>query len=419
MSTHADNEPQAFEAQPEAESVVQVERPFRAEVAKRKNTRQLVGGLMLVFSLIALMAAGSFVVKQYRAKYAEEKATKEKVDREKMAATRQGRDFNVDDRPAQDEAEPLSLPQPAPLPSTKNPNAAGGPLPSGFAPPTNGAPVPSAALPEGQLQGPAPANQPPPAPPSMMMGGPPDPALAMAQATALAAPKVEDRTIQAMASQKAGGQPPSATAQASAAHLGDRSFVLARGSWIPCVLETQLNSTVAGNTSCVVPENVYSDDGKALLVEKGSHAQGSFGNTLKVGDQRIAVQWARIKTTRGVVIDVDSPATDEVGTTGAGGYVDNHWLDRIGAAVLLSFIEDGMAYAVARQQNLSTASVGGGASVYLPNNTISSTQRLSEKVLEATINIPPTLYKNRSDRIMIFVNRDLWFDSTYKLVKAP
>ena len=232
-----------------------------------------------------------------------------------------------------------------------------------------------------------------------------------------------EKTVQAMASSQASGKPPTATAQASAAQLGDRSFVIARGSWIPCILETQLNSTVPGNTSCVVPEDVYSDDGKALLVEKGSRAQGSFGNSLKVGDERIAVQWARIKTTRGVVIDVDSPATDGVGTTGAGGYVDNHWLDRIGAAVLLSFIEDGMAYAIADRQNRQNQPSGqnssnAGTNVYLPNNTIGSTRRLSEKILESTINIPPTLYKNRGDRIMIFVNRDLWFDSAYKLVKT-
>jgi type IV secretion system protein VirB10 len=416
MSTHPDTEPQAFEAQHETESVVEVERPFRAEVAKRKNTRQLIGGLMLVVSLIALLAVGGFVVKQYRAKFADSKATKEKVEREKMATVRQGRDFNVDERRELDDPKPT--PQALQAEPPKIAPAPGGPLPSGFAPTGAGAPLPMSPPPQGQLQGPGPAQQPKPAPPSMMLGGPPDPALAMAQATALAAPKQEERTVQALAAQKAAGQAPSATAQASAAHLGDRSFVLARGSWIPCILETQLNSTVAGNTSCVVPEDVYSDDGKALLVEKGSHAQGAFGNTLKVGDQRIAVQWARIKTTRGVVIDVDSPATDEVGTTGAGGYVDNHWLDRIGAAVLLSFIEDGMAYAVARQENQSSTSLGGGANVYLPSNTISSTKRLSEKVLESTINIPPTLYKNRGDRIMIFVNRDLWFDSTYKLVKS-
>ena len=165
---------------------------------------------------------------------------------------------------------------------------------------------------------------------------------------------------------------------------------------------------------------MYSDDGKALLVEKGSRAQGAYGNSLKTGDQRIAVQWSRIKTTRGIVIDVDSPATDGVGTAGAGGYVDNHWIDRIGAAVLLSLVDDALAYGIADAQNKNSSSQNSqGTNVYIPTNSIGSTRKLSEKILDSTINIAPTLYKNRGDRIMIFVNRDLWFDSTYQLVKTP
>lgn len=223
------------------------------------------------------------------------------------------------------------------------------------------------------------------------------------------------KVVQTQAANEAKGQPATGTPQVTAANLGDRSYLLARGSWIPCILETQLNSTVAGSTSCVIPENVYSDDGKVVLIGKGSHAQGTFGNTLKVGDERIAVMWDRIKTTLGIVIDVNSPVADGVGTTGAGGYVDNHWGQRIGAAILLSFVQDAIGYEVAKTQNSASTS-SSGTNVYLPNNSITSTNRLAEKILDSTINIPPTLYKNRGERIMIFVNRDMWFDSTYKLV---
>lgn len=224
--------------------------------------------------------------------------------------------------------------------------------------------------------------------------------------------------VQAQALLEAKGKPATTTAQATAANLGDRSFLLARGSWIPCILETQLNSTIAGATSCVIPENVYSDNGKTILIEKGSRSQGTFGNTLKVGDERIAVMWDRIKTTMGIVIDVNSPIADGVGTTGTGGYVENHWGQRIGAAVLLSFIQDAIGFSVANSQKSSNSASqsAGSTNVYLPNNSISASNKLAEKILDSTINIAPTLYKNRGERIMIFVNRDMWFDSTYKLV---
>jgi type IV secretion system protein VirB10 len=432
MSTPYDApEPQAYEAQPAPESPVQAAQPFRAEVTKRKHTRQLVGGLILAFGLIAILAFAAYFVKQYRAEFAQSRAAKDKEARSKVTVTRKARDFTAEEATDAPAAETPTLPAPAPaLPSrftTQQGPATGGPLPGNMPLAGNPAPLP-ASYPqaEGTPPGMPPAGAPPRVdpPPSMMMGGSMDEVSAAAKAEAMVAEKsnvVVDRTVQAMAKSKSNGKPPSATDQASAAQLGDRSFLLARGSWIPCVLETQMNSSVPGNTSCVVPDDVYSDDGKALLVEKGSRAQGSYGNSLKVGDQRIAVQWARIKTTRGIVVDVDSPATDGVGTAGAGGYVDNHWMDRIGAAVLLSLVDDALAYTVADAQNKQSSNSQGsqGTSVYIPNNSIGSTRRLSEKILDSTINIAPTLNKNRGDRIMIFVNRDLWFDSTYRLVKAP
>jgi len=223
-------------------------------------------------------------------------------------------------------------------------------------------------------------------------------------------------SVQEFANRETADKAPTASNQSMASNLGDRAFVIARGSWIPCILETQLDTTVPGNTSCVIPEDVYSDDGRQVLIGKGSKAMGSFGNSLRQGDNRIAVTWSRVKTTTGVVIDVDSPATDGVGTTGAGGYVENHWMERIGAAVLLSFVQDAVAYALTVEQQKNSGV--GGTNVYVPQNTQSQTTRLAEKILDSTINIAPTLYKNRGDRVMIFVNRDLWFDSTYQLVKA-
>lgn len=425
MSTpYEPQEPQAYEAQPAEASPVQVTHPFRAESNKRRPKRQLIGALIVAFGVIAILALAAYFVKQYKNEFAQKRLSKEKAAQTGATITRKVRDFGAEEGAPTPAAEQPAAPA---LPTAFNPPAApapapGGPLPSSLNLANSPTPLPTGfAQSQGMPPG-SPAPKPEPVA-SMMMGGPLDETAAAAQAEALVAgrtPAAADRTVQAMAKSKGSGKPPSSTDQASAAQLGDRSFVLARGSWIPCVLETQLNSSVAGNTSCVVPENVYSDDGKALLIEKGSHAQGAYGNTLKTGDQRNAVQWSRIKTTRGIVIDVDSPATDGVGTAGAGGYVDNHWMDRIGAAVLLSLVDDALAYGVAEAQNKNSSSQNSqGTNVYLPTNSIGSTRKLSEKILDSTINIAPTLYKNRGDRIMIFVNRDMWFDSTYQLVKAP
>jgi len=216
-------------------------------------------------------------------------------------------------------------------------------------------------------------------------------------------------TVQEYARVNAARNAITTTPQATAANLGDRSLLIARGGFIPCILETQLFSNVPGPARCVLPEDIYSDDGSTVLMQKGSTFSGAYGNTLRAGDSRIAVIWNRLKGTDGVVADFDSPASDGVGTIGVDGYVDNHWGQRIGAAMLLSLIDDAVSIEVAKQSN--------GAVTNSSSATANTTKSMSEQVLQSTINIPPTILKNRGARLMIYVQRDVWFDDVYRLAK--
>lgn len=273
---------------------------------------------------------------------------------------------------------------------------------------------------------------------------------------------------QAQAARQRSNTTLTATAQISASQLGRRSFVLTKGSFIPCVLETQLISNVFGMTSCVVTHHVYSDDGKVILLERGSKATGNYGSNLRNGDSRLAVVWDRIKSPKGVVIDINSPATDGLGAMGLSGTIDKHWFERIGGAVLLSLLQDTVQYAssslayhnyIKEQQNLNAnqnnlkssseqtsttftdpktgisttvtkqSSTGSGglsgnstsqnntpnAPIFNSNQTNKQSGQIAEQVLSASINAAPTLYKNRGDLVYIFVANDLWFDSVYEL----
>jgi type IV secretion system protein VirB10 len=114
-----------------------------------------------------------------------------------------------------------------------------------------------------------------------------------------------------------------------------------------------------------------------------------------------------------VVINLASPASDALGTAGLPGYVDNRWSDRIGAAVLLSLVQDAIGYATAN----AVSQNGGGASIglYAFQNTRSTGERMVNQILQQTIAIKPTLYKNQGDRASIYVARDLDFSSVYQL----
>lgn len=359
---------------------------FSAEPRRRPN-RTVVSIVILFIVLMTLIGASVVITKGYVSDYMAERAEQRKEEKEiKKVEEEVGRKGKVF-------AEaPVGLP--AGFGETGD--AAAGDTLAGAIPVLRGRGGASAGA--GPVEAP-----PPPPPPRPSLMAPSTPA-----ATAAGDEAAPPATVEQLAAAQASTAPLSATAQASAAKLGDRSMLLARGAFIPCVLETQLVSNLGGQASCILPQHVYSDDGKVVLMEKGSSIVGTYQNSVRSGDTRIAILWQRIKTANGVVIDVDSPAADQVGVAGAPGVLDNHWPERIGAAFLLSLVEDAVAIEIAKSSR-------GNNNGNVGNNTVNSTANLSEKVLESTINIPPTLYKNRGDRLMVFVNRDLWFNRVYAL----
>jgi type IV secretion system protein VirB10 len=202
----------------------------------------------------------------------------------------------------------------------------------------------------------------------------------------------------------------SATPRVSAGLLGDRSLILPKGTAFTCALKTKLISAASGFVSCQVQRNVFSDDGRVLLVERGSHLDGEYRiASVRPGTVRIPVLWTRIRTPLGVTVDIESPGTGPLGESGVDGYVDNRWPERIGAAMLLSLIDDSVKLAIEDR-----GSTGTGNTIVLPSTT-SSTSKLAEKVLDSTINIPPLIYQNQGGIVGIYVARDVDFSSVYEL----
>jgi type IV secretion system protein VirB10 len=194
----------------------------------------------------------------------------------------------------------------------------------------------------------------------------------------------------------------------AASVLKNRNYVLAKGGFIDCVLQTKLDTTVPGMTSCVVTRNIYSDTGKLLLIERGSTVSGEYQSSLKQGQARIFILWNRIKTPSGVVMNLDSPGTDGLGGGGVEGYVDTHFWQRFGGAIMLSLVQD---FAASLANNIDNRA---DATITL-KNTSDASQSMAVEALKNSINIPPTLYKNQGERVGIYVARDLDFYSVYGL----
>ncbi|HKG77463.1 MAG TPA: type IV secretion system protein VirB10 [Beijerinckiaceae bacterium] len=198
-----------------------------------------------------------------------------------------------------------------------------------------------------------------------------------------------------------------------AGHLGNRDFVLAMGAQIPCTLETAMSSDQPGFVSCVVSRDILSDNGRVVLLDKGTQIVGEYRGGLKRGQNRMFVLWNRAKTPTGVIVSLASPGTDALGRAGFSGEVDTHFFERFGAAMLLSVVDDGLSLGVAALQ----AGNGGGTTtnVFVPTAIAQGARSSAAIAVQESINIPPTLNKNQGESVNVFVARDLDFSSVYGL----
>lgn len=208
-----------------------------------------------------------------------------------------------------------------------------------------------------------------------------------------------------------GGQLQGASTPRAAATLaGNRSLTLSKGTAFTCALKTRVISATSGLVGCLVQRHVFSDDGRVLLIERGSHLDGEYRITsVRPGMVRIPVLWTRLRTPLGVTVDIESPATGPLGESGIDGHVDNRWTERIGAAMLLSLIDDSVKLVIQQQ-----ASERQSDTIVLPATTANGS-KLAEKVLDSTINIPPLVYRNQGGVVGIYVARDVDFSSVYEL----
>jgi type IV secretion system protein VirB10 len=202
------------------------------------------------------------------------------------------------------------------------------------------------------------------------------------------------------------------TPKAMAVRSLDANLTIPKGGAIDCNMTTRVVTEISGFTSCIVSQNVYSANGRVLLVERMSEVQGEYGAVGQPGQRRVYVLWSRIRKPDGVTIDIASPSTDSLGAAGMDGVVDNRWFERIGSAYMLSIFKDFLSASAASQAGPNTT---GGTVMY--QNSLATSNALAEKVLSQSINIKPVVYAHQGARISIYVARDLDFSPVYD-VKA-
>ena len=200
---------------------------------------------------------------------------------------------------------------------------------------------------------------------------------------------------------------PTVTVATAAGVLPDRRWLLPKGAFIDCTLETAIDSTLPGMTSCVTATDVWSADGSVVLMERGTKLVGETRSGVAQGQKRLFVLWNEARTPLGVTVALGSPGTDALGRSGVTGEVDTHFAARFGAAILISLIDAGAAAVVAAQSD------GNGSVVIAPQGA----SNVMSEVLRSTVNIPPTIRVAQGERVAVLVARDVSFREVYAIAK--
>jgi type IV secretion system protein VirB10 len=197
----------------------------------------------------------------------------------------------------------------------------------------------------------------------------------------------------------------SVTTAVRAQVLPTQRLLLPKGAFLDCTLETAIDSTLPGMTTCVMATDTFGVDGEVVLLERGTKLVGETRGQVQQGAARVFVLWNEARTPTGVIVPLASPGADELGRAGLPGSVDRHFWERFGAAMLVSVIDGAI------QAGVQSSRGNNGTVIVNP----SATQDVMTEVLKGTINIPPTVVKQQGDRIQVLVARDLDFRSVYEL----
>lgn len=187
-----------------------------------------------------------------------------------------------------------------------------------------------------------------------------------------------------------------------------RRYLISAGTALSCVLKTKIVTSYPGVTMCQLTRNIWSDNGEVLLARKGSLLIGEQNKVMTQGVARVFVNWTNLKDGN-VNVRIGALGTDSLGASGLPAWIDNHFGERFGGALMLSLLGDGLD--ILKNTTQETAS----NSNITYENTSDATKEMAKTTLDNTINIPPTAYINQGTVLSVIVPRNIDFSSVYEL----
>ena len=186
-------------------------------------------------------------------------------------------------------------------------------------------------------------------------------------------------------------------------------YLVKHNTYTRCALYTEIITGHPGLIECRLTDPLYSSDGSTVIADAGDRLTGE--QTVEMGQGQISVftTWNELETQSGVRARLDSLGAGPMGASGTDAWIDHHYKQRFGGAIMLSIIKDALQAAVN-----TTQKSGSGSGGYTVNNSEENVESMASKTLDSTINIPDTGYILPGTVITVIVARDIDFSSVFE-----
>ncbi|MDR6267363.1 TrbI/VirB10 family protein [Roseobacter sp. N2S] len=209
--------------------------------------------------------------------------------------------------------------------------------------------------------------------------------------------ELTERTLSRVQDFVVNGALPSPVTQAEV--IANPSNTVVQGTMIQAVTETALDSSLPGAVRAIISEDVHSYDGSRVLIPRGSRLIGRYQSGAEIAQKRVTIAWDRIIMPNNQTVVISAFGGDELGRSGATGFVDTRFSERFGSAALISLISALPGAAAAQVEDETSAEVLEDVGDDLADAT--------DSVIGDYLALGPVIYVDQGSRITVMVDRDL------------
>jgi type IV secretion system protein VirB10 len=177
------------------------------------------------------------------------------------------------------------------------------------------------------------------------------------------------------------------------------SNTVVQGTMIQAVLETAIDSSLAGQVRAIISEDVHAYDGSRVLIARGSRLIGRYQSGVDIAQQRITIAWDRIILPDNQTVEISAFGGDALGRSGTTGFVDSRLGARFGSAAPISLIGALPTVAAESTDDATTSEV--------LENIGEDLQDSTRSVMGDYLSIAPVIYLDQGSSVTVMVDRDL------------